>query len=141
MRRQRRRFVTPVAVLIALFGVGAASAQAAARVSANDDKELVVASSEVPAGMELIASYEGEEQWQGPRVELPNQAYQAVVSYKCDKNGFLYVSWDGEPYSYETAHSSDAKGTVTLDGHEGGTRGYFSVDTWLGCSWSMKVYS
>lgn len=140
----RRRLVTPIAVLTGLFGLGAASAQAAGRVSAGDqaDTAAVVAAGSVPraAGMKLVAKYSGDQEWNSGRISLPNADYQAVVAYKCDDKGFLYLAWNGEPNSYEESHASAAKGTVVLDGHEGG-RGYFTVDTWLGCNWSMELYS
>ncbi|GAA2464756.1 hypothetical protein [Winogradskya humida] len=144
MRRQRRRYITPIAVLAGLFGLGAASANAAGRVTAADGESAAVAQAAAAPSdpsMKLIASYSGDTEFNGPRITVPNSDYEAIVSYKCDDDGFLYVSWNGTPYSYEEAHSSAGKGTVVLAGREGGSKGYFAIDTWLGCSWSLKVYS
>ncbi|WP_305789364.1 hypothetical protein [Symbioplanes lichenis] len=142
---RRRRLVTPIAVLTGLFGLGAASAHAAGRVTAADkaDAAASVASAQVPraSGMELIATYRGDEKWRSSRMSIPKAAYQAVVEYKCDDSGFLYVSWTGEPNSYEESHASAGKGTVVLNGTEGARRGYFAIDTWLNCSWTMNLYS
>jgi hypothetical protein len=140
MTRQRRRLITPIVVLTGLFGLGAASAQAANRASDATVQAVSTPEPTLAPGTSVIASYDGDDQWNGPRVLLPQKKYQAVVSYKCDNDGFLYVSWNGEPDVYEEAHASGAEGTVTLDGVKGHTRGYFAVNTWLGCSWSMKVY-
>ncbi|WP_306214277.1 hypothetical protein [Actinoplanes sp. RD1] len=141
----RRRLVTPIAVLTGLFGLGAASAHAAGRVTAADqaDSAASVASTQVTraSGMELIATYRGDEKWRSSRIALPETAYQAVVDYQCDDSGFLYVSWTGEPNSYEESHASASKGTVVLNGTEGGRRGYFAIDTWLDCSWTMNLYN
>ncbi|WP_041832033.1 hypothetical protein [Actinoplanes sp. N902-109] len=139
----RRRFITPIAVLTGLFGLGAASANAAGRVAADDQQKTaaVVPAATPSAGLKLIAGYSGSTHWYGPRLTLPARKYEAIATYTCDNGGFLYVSWNGEPYSYESAKSSDGSGTVVLQGVDGGTRGYFAVDSWLGCAWTMKVYA
>lgn len=144
MRSQRRRLITPIAVLTGLFGIGAASAHAAGRVSEADAAPAASAAEQaaVPrkAGMELIDTYTGGTEWRSSRLSLPSAEYQAVVSYACDDAGFLYLAWNGENNGYEESHTSAARGTVVLDGKEGG-RGYFTVDTWLNCDWTMNVYS
>jgi hypothetical protein len=140
----RRRFITPIAVLTGLFGLGAASANAAGRVAAGDNEAASAVAQSATAqdpGMKLVASYSGGSHWYGPRVTLPKKKYEAIATYRCDREGFLYLSWNGEPYTYESANMSKASGTVTLEGVDGGTRGYFAVESWLGCTWTMKVYA
>lgn len=134
----RRRFLTPIVVLAALFGLGAA-ASAAGRMVGGDPGTTADPAHD-PA-LHLVYSYDGDEQWHGPRVTLPSKKYQAIATYACEDSGFLYLSWHGEPYSYETAHSSQSSGTVTLNGEAGKHSGYFSIETWMGCSWSLKVYA
>jgi hypothetical protein len=140
MTRQRRRLITPIVVLTGLFGLGAASAQAASRASEATVQAASTPEPTLAPGTSLIASYQGDDQWNGPRVLVPQKKYQAIVDYTCKDDGFLYLSWNGEPDVFEEAHVSGAKGRVTLSGVQGHTRGYFAVNTWLGCSWTMKVY-
>jgi hypothetical protein len=90
----------------------------------------------------LVKTYRGNGDWQSPTIKIKKSDYKAQVKYRCtgSSGGYLYLSWNGKPYGYESANSSKARGTVTLYGHAGGRRGYFEVSPWIDCSWTLKIY-
>ncbi|MFC7533837.1 hypothetical protein [Actinoplanes sp. GCM10030250] len=79
--------------------------------------------------------------WQSPRLKISTVDYRAVATYRCANTGHLFLTWNGDNFGYESANSSQASGTVTLNGHRGARSGYFDVSTWLDCTWSLKVYA
>ncbi|WP_436535679.1 hypothetical protein [Actinoplanes sp. HUAS TT8] len=93
-------------------------------------------------GLKLFKTYHGDGDWQSPTVKLKKRDYRATVKYTCtdSSGGFMYLSWNGDQNGYESAHSSKARDTVTLNGHKGAMTGYFKVSTWIDCDWTVKVY-
>ncbi|GAB1688283.1 hypothetical protein [Krasilnikovia sp. M28-CT-15] len=89
-----------------------------------------------------IVTYTGtDSSWQGPRTFLPTVDYRAVVTYRCPAGGYMYLRWNGDSFGFESVSSAKAAGTLTLNGHQGARGGYFDIDTYSDCTWSIIVYS
>ncbi|WP_412744052.1 hypothetical protein [Krasilnikovia sp. MM14-A1004] len=79
--------------------------------------------------------------WQGPRIRIPTADFQAVATYRCPVGGYMYLHWNGDSFGFESVSSSTPSGTLTLNGHQGARSGYFDIDTYSDCSWTITVYS
>ena len=91
-----------------------------------------------------IASYSGTtSSWSSPTIRIPTADYRAYVAYRCTdpSGGFMHLRWHGQQYGFEVVSSSQATGTLTLNGHYGARGGHFEVSTWMDCSWWVNVYA
>ncbi|WP_412738084.1 hypothetical protein [Krasilnikovia sp. MM14-A1259] len=89
----------------------------------------------------LVIYTSTDQTWQGPRINIPTADFRAVVSYQCPAGGYMYLHWNGDSFGYESVGSNRPTGTLTLNGHQGARSGYFDIDTWVDCTWSLTVYS
>lgn len=90
---------------------------------------------------QVVAYTAASADWQGPKLRIPTAEFTAVATYTCQDAGFLFLTWYGDQGGYDSADLLATSGTVTLNGHHGAQVGYFEVSSWLGCSWTVKVYS
>ena len=92
---------------------------------------------------EIAGWSEQTSSWQSPTLRIPTADYKALVSWTCADNGspFIYLTWTGEGGGYEYVHGAKATGTLTLNGHAGGRKGFFKVSSSADCTWKVRVFS
>jgi hypothetical protein len=90
----------------------------------------------------LFRSWSGVGEWQGPTIRVPTTDYRLTWRYSCsDSSPFWLISWNGQPYYYESLWRDGASGSGTWYGHEGNVSGHFEVGTQGECTWAFSVYA
>ncbi|MEV4640357.1 hypothetical protein AB0J80_23720 [Actinoplanes sp. NPDC049548] len=81
--------------------------------------------------------------WTSPTLKVPTVDFKAIVSWSCAEPdfSFLYLTWEGKTSGYEYVGADKQSGSLTLNGHEGGRLGFFTVSTASNCSWTLRVFS
>ncbi|MFI5493542.1 hypothetical protein [Actinoplanes sp. NPDC051859] len=91
-----------------------------------------------------IASWRGTSTpWKSRTIKVPTVDYKAIATWDCadPEFPFLYLTWEGKGSGYEYVGSERQRGTLTMNGHEGGRAGFFEVSSASGCSWTLRVFS
>ncbi|MFI7596569.1 hypothetical protein [Actinoplanes sp. NPDC049681] len=91
-----------------------------------------------------IATWTGDSTaWTSPTLKVPTVDFKAIASWDCAEPdfSFFYLTWEGKTNGYEYVGADKQSGSLTLNGHEGGRLGFFTVSTASNCTWSLRIFS